>query len=140
MAKLYTIKPLKGLDLHHLHDRLRMQRMTASQTREIYLALSRFVNNYDEICLFLSVAPESHAGLFYLALGLFHKDREVRIKTSELLDRIGEHEAGQHWWKGMSRFEKLAYMRIKREVEVETRAKSERDGGTSSSLVDKRVS
>lgn len=137
MAKLYTIKPLKGLDLHHLHDRLRMQRMTASQTREIYLALSRFVNNYDEICLFLSVAPESHAGLFYLALGLFHKDREVRIKTSELLDRIGEHEAGQHWWKGMSRFEKLAYMRIKREIEVEQKAKSERDG---TSLVDKRVS
>lgn len=137
MAKLYTIKPLKGLDLHHLHDRLRMQRMTASQTREIYLALSRFVNNYDEICLFLSVAPESHAGLFYLALGLFHKDREVRIKTSELLDRIGEHEAGQHWWKGMSRFEKLAYMRIKREIEVELKAKSERDG---TSLVDKRVS
>lgn len=137
MAKLYTIKPLKGLDLHHLHDRLRMQRMTSSQTREIYAALSRFVNNYDEICLFLSVAPESHAGLFYLALGLFHKDREVRIKTSELLDRIGEHEAGQHWWKGMSRFEKLAYMRIKREVEVELRAKSERDG---TSLLDKRVS
>lgn len=111
--------------------------MTASQTREIYLALSRYVNNYDEVCLFLSVAPESHAGLFYLALGLFHKDREVRIKTSELLDRIGEHEAGQHWWKGMSRFEKLAYMRIKREVEVELRAKSEREG---TSFVDKRVS
>lgn len=119
MARLYTIKPLKGVDLHHLHDRLRMQRMTASQTREIYLAFSRYVNSYDEICLFLSVAPESHAGLFYLALGLFHKDREVRVKTAELLDRVGEHEAGQHWWRSMSRFEKLAYMRIKREVEAE---------------------
>ncbi|CAN8097384.1 unnamed protein product [Discula destructiva] len=117
MASLYTIKPLKGIDLHHLHDRLRMQRMTASQTREIYLAFSRYVNSYDEICLFLSVAPESHAGLFYLALGLFHKDREVRVKTAELLDRVGEHEAGQHWWRSMSRFEKLAYVRIKREVE-----------------------
>ncbi|KAF3769824.1 spindle pole body interacting protein [Cryphonectria parasitica EP155] len=124
MAKLYTIRPLKGLDLHHLHDRLRMQRMTASQTREIYLSFSRFVNSYDEICLFLSVAPESHAGLFYLALGLFHKDREVRIKTAELLDRIGEHEAGQHWWRGMSRFEKLAYMRIKREADAEAKTKS----------------
>ncbi|KAJ1305077.1 hypothetical protein OPQ81_000117 [Rhizoctonia solani] len=128
MAKLYTIRPLKGLDLHHLHDRLRMQRMTASQTREIYLAFSRFVNNYDEICLFLSVAPESHAGLFYLALGLFHKDKEVRVKTAELLDRIGEHEAGQHWWRGMSRFEKLAYMRIKREAEAEAKTKSNGDG------------
>lgn len=137
MAKLYTIKPLKGLDLHHLHDRLRMQRMTASQTREIYLGFSRYVNNYDEVCLFLSVAPESHAGLFYLALGLFHKDKEVRVRTAELLDRIGEHVAGQHWWNGMSRFEKLAYMRIKRELG--TAAKAERDG-PSPVAVDKRVS
>lgn len=137
MARLHTIRPLKGLDLHHLHDRLRMQRMTASQTREIYLSFSRFVNSYDEICLFLSVAPESHAGLFYLALGLFHKDREVRVKTAELLDRIGEHEAGQHWWRGMSRFEKLAYMRIKREVEVEQKARS---NGDTPAPVDKRVS
>lgn len=124
MAKIYAIRPLKGLDLHHLHDRLRMQRMTQSQTREIYLGFAKHVHSYQEICLLLSVAPESHAGLFYLALGLFHKDREVRVKVAELLDRIGEHEAGQHWWKGMSRFEKLAYMRIKRDVEAEAKAKA----------------
>jgi len=145
MARLYTIKPLKGIDLYHLHDRLRMQRMTASQTREIYLAFSRYVISYDEICLFLSVAPESYAGLFYLALGLFHKDREVRIKTAELLDRVGEHEAGQHWWRSMSRFEKLAYMRIKREVEAERTAVGTKAGVVEAgerrvSPLDKRVS
>lgn len=144
MARLYVTKPLKGLDLHHLHDRLRMQRMTASQTREIYLSFSRYVNSYDEICLFLSVAPESHAGLFYLALGLFHKDREVRVKTAELLDRIGEHEAGQHWWAAMSRFEKLAYMRIRRETEAQKTAKILSDGVPSLpgslAVVEKRVS
>lgn len=96
-----------------------MQRMTHSQTREIYLGFSKYVHSYQETCLLLSVAPESHAGLFYLALGLFHRDREVRVKVAELLDRIGEHEAGQHWWKGMSRFEKLAFIRIKRDVEAE---------------------
>lgn len=138
MAKQYTIKPLKGLDLHHLHDRLRMQRMTASQSRELYLGFARYVNSYDEICLFLSVAPESHAGLFYLALGLFHKDKEVRVRTAELLDRIGEHVAGQHWWRGMSRFEKLAYMRIKREVVAGV--KTEREGPSPPAVVDKRVS
>lgn len=138
MARLYTILPLKGIDLHHLHDRLRMQRMTASQTREIYIAFSRYVISYDEICLFLSVAPESHAGLFYLALGLFHKDREVRVKTAELLDRVGEHEAGQHWWRSMSRFEKLAYMRIKREVEAERTATGTKGGAVGGG--DRRVS
>lgn len=145
MAKVYAIKPLKGLDLHHLHDRLRMQRMTQSQTREIYLGLSKYVHSYQEICLLLSVAPESHAGLFYLALGLFHKDREVRVKVAELLDKLGDHEAGQHWFRGMSRFEKLAFLRIKRDMEAEAdaKAKAELAGvlpGVVAAGVEKRVS
>lgn len=121
-----------------MHDRLRSQRLSPEQSREIYLAFSKYVYSYDEVCLLLSVAPESHAGLFYIALGLFHKDRDVRIKTSELIERISEHEAGQHWWKGMSRFEKLAYHRIRREVEMETKNKLEKEGFTPS--VEKRNS
>lgn len=101
------------------------------------MALSRYVYSYDEICLLLAVAPESHAGLFYVALGLFHKDREVRGKTADLLERIADHEAGQHWWKALSRFEKLAYIRIKREVDQEARVKQEKEGF---SPVEKRVS
>lgn len=128
LAQVYTVRPLKGLDLAHMHDRLRMQRLSATQSRDIYLTLSRYIHSYDEICLLLNVAPESHAGLFYLALGLFHKDREVRLKTAELLERISEHEAGQHWWKGLSRFERLAYERLRRESDAEMRAKLEKDG------------
>ena len=131
VAQSYTLRPLKGLDLAHLHDRLRTQRLTPQQSREIYDALCKYVRSYDEICLLLSVAPESQAGLFYVALGLFHKDRDVRFRTADLLERIAEHEAGQHWWRALSRFEKLAYMRIKREAEAEARAKAvqEREGG-----------
>ncbi|KAG5979713.1 hypothetical protein E4U55_004836 [Claviceps digitariae] len=128
LAQVYIARPLKGLDLAHMHDRLRMQRLSPTQSKDIYLTLSKFIHSYDEICLLLNVAPESHAGLFYLALGLFHQDREVRLKTSELLTRVAEHEAGQHWWKGLSRFEKLAYERIRREIEAEMRAKLEKDG------------
>ncbi|KAJ4268754.1 hypothetical protein NW762_002822 [Fusarium torreyae] len=128
LAQIYTIRPLKGLDLAHLHDRLRMQRLTPAQSRDIYLTVSKHVHTYDEICLLLSVAPESHAGLFYLALGLFHKDREVRLKTADLLERISDHEAGQHWWRSLSRFEKLAYMRLRREVDAEMQAKLEKEG------------
>lgn len=58
--------------------------------------------------------------MFYIALGLFHRDRDVRIKTADLLERIGDHEAGQHWWRALSRFEKLAYIRIKRDAELES--------------------
>ncbi|KAF3063716.1 Protein mesA [Daldinia childiae] len=127
LAKLYTIRPLKGIDLHHMHDRLRSQRLTPAQSKEIYATFAQYVHSYDEISLLLSVAPESHAGLFYIALGLFHKDRDVRIQTSELVERISEHEAGHHWWKGMSRFEKLAFHRIRREVDAEVKSKLEKE-------------
>lgn len=120
-----------------MHDRLRTQKLTPMQSKEIYVALSRYVYSYDEICLLLSVAPESHAGLFYVALGLFHKDREVRVKTADLLERVADHEAGQHWWRALSRFEKLAYIRTRREVDTGTGAARLRQG---SSPVEKRVS
>ena len=123
LAQLYTFRPLKALDLHHLHDRLRMTKLSPNVSREIYIALAKYTHSYDEICQLLSVAPESHAGLFYIALGLFHKDKEVRLGVVDLLERISEHDAGQHWWGALSRFEKLAFFRIKREAEIEMRAK-----------------
>lgn len=98
------------------------------------------MRSYDEICLLLSVAPEASAGLFYIALGLFHKDRDARFKTADLLERIAEHEAGQHWWRALSRFEKLAYVRIKREAEAEARAKMDMEERDGFSPVDKRAS
>ncbi|KAI5465497.1 docking domain of Afi1 for Arf3 in vesicle trafficking-domain-containing protein [Mariannaea sp. PMI_226] len=126
LAQVYTVRPLKGLDLEHLHDRLRLQRLSAAHSKDIYETFSKHIHTYDEINLLLSVAPESHAGLFYIALGLFHKDRDTRNLTADLLDRIAQHEAGQHWWKSLSRFEKLAYARIRREAEAE-RARLEND-------------
>lgn len=141
MAQLYQVRPLKGYDLHHMHDRLRTQKLTPAQSKEIYLAFARYIHSYDEICLLLSVAPESHAGLFYLGLGLFHKDRDVRVKTLEVLDRIADHEAGQHWWKSLPRFEQLAYSRIRREVDQQVRAKQEKEGhGEGGNEIGKRIS
>lgn len=113
--------------MHHIHDRLRTQKLTPAASREIYMALSKHTNTYDEICQLLCVAPESHAGLFYIALGLFHAEKDVRLAVVDLLERISEHEAGQHWWKSLSRFEKLAFLRIKREAEAEMKALREGD-------------
>lgn len=110
------MRPLKGLDVAHMHDRLRLQKLSPTQSRDIYLTLSKHIHSYDEICLLLSVAPESHAGLFYIGFGLFHKELEVRLKTAELLERIREHQAGQHWWRSLSNFEKLSFKRLKREL------------------------
>ncbi|RDW71136.1 spindle pole body interacting protein [Coleophoma cylindrospora] len=144
LAQLYTLRPVKSLDLHHLHDRLRSQKLSPVQSRDIYLAIEKFTHTYDEICQLLTVAPESHAGLFYLALGLFHKERDVRLKVVDLLERVSEHEAGRHWWAALSRFEKLAFYRIRREAEAEMRLKlGEKDAmadGIPNMLVDQRIS
>jgi len=119
-----------------------MTKLTPSSSREIYNALAKYTHSYDEICQLLTVAPESHAGLFYVALGLFHKDRDVRLKVVDLLERISQHEAGRHWWKALSRFEKLAYYRIKREAEAETRSRMEKDsmGNGQTMVAERRIS
>jgi L-rhamnose mutarotase len=110
-----------------MHDRLRLHKLSPQHSHDIYLTLARHIQSYDEICLFLSVAPESHAGLFYIGLGLVHKDPEVRARTADFLERIAEHEAGQHWWRSMSQFQKLAFRRIRREAEAELQSTIAKD-------------
>jgi len=118
LAHLYTCCPISRIDLHHHHDRLRTQKLSHTDSAAIYLAFSSTVHSYAEICQLLTVTPESHAGLFYLSLGLFHPEAEVRARTVELLERIMEHEAGRHFWAQLGRFAKLAFFRVKREGEA----------------------
>jgi hypothetical protein len=72
-------------------------------------------------------------------LGLFHKDKEVRVKVVDLLERISEHEAGRHWWNALSGFQKLAFFRIKREIEGETKGRDGEANGHFDSI-DQRLS
>lgn len=114
-ASLYLAgRPVRQLDMHHHHDRLRALKHSHADCGSIYLALSRVINDYSSICQLLSVTPESQAGLFYVSMGIFHPDPAVRDATVLLLDRIAAHEAGRHFWAQLSRFTKLAYFRAKR--------------------------
>ncbi|KAI9886710.1 MAG: hypothetical protein M1823_001486 [Watsoniomyces obsoletus] len=132
LAHLYSLRPIKSLDLHHLYDRLRTQKLSPSESAAIYLALSAQVHSYPEICQLLTVTPESHAGLFYLSLGLFHPEPEVRARTGALLGRIREHTAGRHFWNSLNAFAKLAFVR-QRKGSVSGRAEQDEDraGGPS---------
>lgn len=114
---MYTVRPIKSVDLHHLHDLLRTRKLSAAESAAIYRTFSSRIHSYAEICQLLTVTPESHAGLFYLSLGLFHPQADVRAGTVELLTRIREHLAGRHFWNGLSRYAKLAFFRQKREAE-----------------------
>lgn len=120
LAHLYTSRPISAVDLHHHHDRLRTQKLSHADSAAIYLAFSSSIKSYAEICQLLTVTPESHAGLFYISLGLFHPQREVRIATLKLLERFINHEAGRHFWAQVGRFAKSAFFRIKKEAEAHT--------------------
>lgn len=128
LAALWGRRPIRGLDLAHQHDRLRYLKLSHEDSGRIYMALSQSIRSYDEVCQFLTVVPESHAGLFYLGLGLFHPDPAVRARTVELLDRVRTHEAGRHFWARTSRFAKAAFFRAMR-AEGGSEGGSEGDGG-----------
>ncbi|KAL8783016.1 MAG: hypothetical protein Q9213_004913 [Squamulea squamosa] len=122
LAAVWERRPIRSIDLAHHHDRLRCLKLSHEDGAAIYLAFAASVRTYDEICQLLMVTPESNAGLFYISLGLFHQDIKVRIATVELLERIMVHEAGRHFWAGLSRFSKLAFVRVKRDLEGAAKA------------------
>lgn len=118
LVHMYNSMPIKTLDLHYHHDRLRTQKLSHNDSAAIFLGLSAAVRTPQEICQLLVITSETHGGLFYLSLGLLHPQKEVRYKTVELLERIKGHEAGKHFWDSMGRFAKLAFFRIAREMEA----------------------
>ncbi|PGH23261.1 hypothetical protein AJ80_02677 [Polytolypa hystricis UAMH7299] len=135
-ASLYAAsKPVRSLDIHHHHDRLRQLKLSHSDSGAIYIALARAVQSYNQICQLLTVTPESKAGLFYISMGLLHPDPVVREAVVDLLDRVAVHEAGRHFWTQLSRFTKLAYFRVKREREGALTSPSEYSNQDQQNLV-----
>lgn len=115
-ALLYTSRPITSIDLHHHHDRLRTQKLGKDVAAAIYLAFDKAIRTPADICQLLTVTPESHGGLFHISLGLLHPRKDVRMSTVRLLERIQTHEAGRHFWNGLSRFTKMAFIRIQKEM------------------------
>lgn len=108
-------QPVRALDVHHHHDRLRYLKLTHAESAVIYTALYHAIRDYKSICQLLTVVSESQAGLFYVALGLFHPYKPIREMTVDLLERIASHEAGRHFWTQLSRFGKIGFYRVKRD-------------------------
>lgn len=115
-ALYFPARPIQKPDLHHHHDRLRTLKLNHADAGAIYTSFAHAVKDYAGICQLLTVTPESQAGLFYISMGLFHPDINVRESTVDLLDRIAAHMAGRHFWNQLGRFAKLAYFRVRREL------------------------
>ncbi len=129
LAAYYAHRPVKDLDLQHLHDKLSKLRMNAEASSNIYLAICAAVQSDAEISQLLSTiltgssGADSRAsggtagagqptGLFTVALGLFHPRLEVREQVAMLLERVREHEAGCYFWGQLGRFVRVGFERV----------------------------
>lgn len=125
LAALYTYRPVKHLDLQHLHDKLAKLRLGQDQSAKIYLAICDAVNTEGEINQLLAIVAngiwENKAagsgsgqtpGLLFIGMGLFHPSGNVREAVAGLLGRIREHEAGRHFWGALGRFVRIAWDRV----------------------------
>ncbi|KAK0864105.1 hypothetical protein LTS02_006195 [Friedmanniomyces endolithicus] len=149
-AASYPRRPVKSVDLQHLHDRLAKLRLTSEGSGAVYLAVCQVVRGEREVEELLAVvgggvwgadggvqggALQAAAGgggggggvggqgqgLFYLGFGLFHPKVEVREAVAGLLGRVREHEAGRHFWVGVGRFVQGAWERVERAREARVR-------------------
>lgn len=123
LAAFYHTRPVKTLDLHHLHDKLSKLRLGPDAAGNIYLAICAAVQTEAEISQLLATIAngswDSRAGsagmgqgLFYVAFGLCHSKIEVREAVASLLGRVREHEAGRHFWNALGRFSRVAWERV----------------------------
>lgn len=122
LAAFYVHRPIKHLDLQHLHDKLAKLRLGHEQSANVYLALCASIRSDQEISQLLSVIAngvwENKAGagqspgLLYIGTGLFHPRLDVREEVAELLGRIKQHEAGRHFWSTLGRFVRIAWERV----------------------------
>ena len=124
LASFYVHRPIKHLDLQHLHDKLAKLRLGHEQSANIYLAICEAIHSEAEISHLLSIVAmgvwENKAtsagsgqtpGLLYIGTGLFHPRLDVREEVAELLGRIREHEAGRHFWLNLGRFIRIGWER-----------------------------
>jgi hypothetical protein len=125
LATFYEYRPIKHLDLEHLHDKLAKLRLGHEQSANIYLAICAAAYTDQEINQLITVVANGvwdnrpsgtssgpNAGLLYIAMGLFHPRVDVREEVAELLGRIREHEAGRYFWRTLGRFVRIGWDRV----------------------------
>lgn len=119
LATAWPRRPVRRLDLQHLHDKLSKLRLTPEASANIYLAICAAVRTERQVSQLLAVIVSGGGGgggqgggLFYLGLGLFHGRRDVREAVAELMGRVGEHEAGRLFWRGVGGFVRGAWERV----------------------------
>ena len=112
-----STSPRAFLDISHTLSKLRTLRMTPSEAAPLYFALASHCKSDNSVLELLSCAPLSEAGLFYVGLGLWHENPEVREVTVTLLDKLKRHPAGRIWYARLGGFVNVAFTKAVAEIE-----------------------
>ncbi|RMZ88433.1 hypothetical protein DV736_g4355, partial [Chaetothyriales sp. CBS 134916] len=126
MADMLATK--QYLDIYHSLSKLRTLRLSSAEAGAIYLALESYCSDYQSILELLELTPMSEAGLFHVALGLWHEDARVREAVTTLLDRIRNHPAGRLFVARIGGWANAGFARGLQEKEA--RVKSAHEDGT----------
>ncbi|KPI45148.1 Protein mesA [Cyphellophora attinorum] len=126
LDKAFTAPPSRPyLDIYHSLSKLRVLRLTAKEAGAIYLALEAHCTDYASILELLELTPMSEAGLFYVALGLWHEDVRVREAVAVLLERVRSHPAGKVFYKRLGGWTLSGHSRALKEMERRAEAASQ---------------
>ncbi|ANB14896.1 Afi1p [Sugiyamaella lignohabitans] len=107
---IWQLPPKYVIDYECHLDRLRLQQLSYEESASVFEALCTHTQDYDDINRLLSATHQNN--LFYLCLGMFHRDASIRIMTVRLLQRIEQHTAGKLYFQSIGQFQKLAYKRL----------------------------
>lgn len=102
-------------DFDHYLDKLRYQKFADdNESGSVFTRIAEHLIDDDDTLRFL--ASSSVNNLFYVALGLFHKDADVRTATVRIIRSVENNIIGQHFYSAMSQFQKVAYKRLLHDV------------------------
>jgi len=115
--KRLNARYIKEVDIQKHLRRLRIRKdLSEQETISIYKDFVRTINTQEQLTEFLSYLPESHGGLYPVAVSLFHPSEAVRLATVELFRRLDRIKTGSGFITNLNFFLLLAYERNSRRL------------------------
>jgi len=115
--KRLNARYIKEVDIQKHLRRLRIRKdLSEQETISIYKDFVRTINTQEQLTEFLSYLPESHGGLYPVAVSLFHPSEAVRLATVELFRRLDRIKTGSGFITNLNFFLLLAYERNSRKL------------------------
>lgn len=98
-------------DFDYYLDKIRYQKIVdENESAQLYKSIAEHLVDDDDTIRF--IASSSINNLFYVALGLFHRQADVRTATVRIIRSVEMNPTGHYFYTAMSQFQKVAYKRL----------------------------